>query len=316
MSFFVSDEAALPAFRVGPGREYTSFTACVWALRNDLREKIIYIDPGVYDIFREYRESDIPRPPKDLSSVHTYMPYSSILSPGTHVIGLGDVTFRYAPSPEETWDTESKVVSILNLSGTATVENITLTGKNCRYMIHDETLGLPEFSGAQKRYYRVNCLRTEPNDAGLGFPETIGTGFDDRMLLEYTECTFVNRIGGYAFYMHDRGRSGDVNHNFPEREPYERRVYTPEESSRIVCRRCTMDAGPDGRAIRLGNGKIRLRVPVELTDCCFTGSILSCDESSDENGTHPNSYVFSLRSCSPAEIIIRDPSNTYPPQRD
>jgi len=176
MSHYVPIETGIKAYHVGTDQEYKSFTQLIWDLREDQSEKIIYVHGGTYDIFREYRESTIPRPPREMESVHCYRPYNAIVSKNSHIIGIGRVRFVYAPSAEETYLTESKVISLLNLADSATIENIELIGYNCRYLIHDETLGLPEFDGAQKRiitefnncYFKGNIGAIDENNETRG----------------------------------------------------------------------------------------------------------------------------------------------------
>lgn len=48
---------SFPPITVGKGQQFDSFTACVYSLRNDHSEKIIYVHEGEYDVFRELHES-------------------------------------------------------------------------------------------------------------------------------------------------------------------------------------------------------------------------------------------------------------------
>ena len=313
MSYFVPNESALPCYHVGKGQQFESFVDCVWSLQNDFSEKIIFVHGGEYDVFEEYRHSDVPRTPVDLQDVHSFRPYNAILSKNTHVIGLGVVVLKYMPTAEQTYLTESKVVSPLNLADSATVENIEIHCKNGRYCIHDETMGIETFAGAQKRYKDVICHRYE-NDGELGNAPCIGFGFDNMMSFEFDGCEFYSHNHGPAFYMHNRSNSGDYHHLPPNGEPRVHVPYTLEESSRIQARSCII-ATEDRSApcVNLGVCTVRQHhVRVHFDGCFFSGPIVCKDENSANGGTRPNPYDLRLLHCNDVPVIIPYKDNVYP----
>lgn len=300
-------------YRVGAKNrncEYQSFTQCLLDLKDDDRPKTIIVDGGEYDIFQEYRDANVPRrdPNDAYENRHDYMPYVVIVPPNTHIIGQGRVVLKYMPDASDTYKNESDVVSVLNVSGSATIENIEIHGKNCRYCIHDETLGMDRYSESRKIYKNVKCIMEMPdNDVtdgrSLGFKHTIGFGFDDRFYFEFDDCTFINNAEARAFYMHNRTRS---NRGY---------AYNVDNSSTIIVNRCIMKSNSNLDAALVNSNGATQRIISKFTSCYFHNKkITAADDSGGVAGTYPNAYQIVLLGCNTTEVGIPDESNLYPPE--
>ena len=292
-------------YRVGPEGD---FTACLMALQGESRPKTVYVAEGEYDIYREYREANVPRCAPDYTNIHNYMPYTVLVPPRTRIIGQGNVVLRYTPTAEETYVPESKMVSPLNVSGTAYVENMTVICRNGRYCLHDETLGMPEFSGAEKRYKNVRFIRNEENDPGLGFSSVLGAGFDDKMQFTFEDCVFENTLPNTAtrkcnaFYMHNRARDKRGH------------IYTFADSSRVFVRNSYIRGV--GRAVKLGNCANTIQhIPVVFENCRIDGEILVSDEAR-MTGERPNSFDLRFIGCGPVKPRSVHTCEPFPAQVD
>jgi hypothetical protein len=208
-------------YYVGPTREHTSLVALLMELAGDATEKTIYIDPGEYDIYQEYRDNDMPEPPDPTStSMLDYELYNAIVPANTRIIGIGSVTLKFMPGPNYITFHTSRLWSCLNLMyGGNTVENLTLHVKNCRYAIHDES------SNAYQRYtnvYRRLRIIAEENDDApgviiddkqqkLGSQSVIGIGFEDDTSYIFEDCHITGKTNNgmcSAFYGHDGSAAG------------------------------------------------------------------------------------------------------------
>lgn len=186
-------------YHVGVGQEYTNFTNLIKKLDGDATKKIIYIHPGIYDIFAEYGGSSFAKTIADTD----WRKWSAVVPPNTRVIGLGRVVFNFLPSSDECTKNSISVLSPINTSGSCIIENITINCKNCRYGIHDETSGLSEFYFAEKMFKNVRVYRTA-NDAGLSSPygHAYASGFDVGVNVSFENCIFESP--SLAWSVHDR----------------------------------------------------------------------------------------------------------------
>ena len=191
-------------YYVGPEREHKSITKLFLELKDDVSEKTIYLDPGTYDIFREYKEVNMPSPPDDITA-GVYFEYNAFLPFNTRLIGIGNVLLRFAPAPEEITYGESRTWSPLNIIGACHIENIMIYCKNGRYCIHDD--GHNREKNTIHTYKHVRCtyeLSDIKDGRRLGFNSTIGNGMAQGAKFEFADCTFEFVGGGNypAFYTH------------------------------------------------------------------------------------------------------------------
>lgn len=204
-------------YHVGECQEYTTFTACIRALKNNKNIKTIYVHSGTYDIFQEiggeeYTLSITSDAGDDWRSV------CDVIPPNTHVIGLGKVIFNFLPNASQMTTASAHLISPINVSGSCTIENITINADNCRYGIHDETSGLEEFTGSVKRYKNV-IVNKSWTDKTLGNPIAYGCGFDNDMTFEFEQCQFNqlrNTAQGQSIAFHNRGNSSNTRINIKD----------------------------------------------------------------------------------------------------
>ena len=78
-----------------------SLTALFYDLKDDAREKIIYVQGGEYDIFQEYKDLGIATPPDDVSS-SDYLDRCVFVPRNTKLIGIGNVKLTYNPAKAST----------------------------------------------------------------------------------------------------------------------------------------------------------------------------------------------------------------------
>lgn len=195
----LSESNDCKVYHVGSEQEYTNFTDLIKKFDGDVTKKIIYIHPGIYDIFNEYGGSSFAKSITDTD----WRKWSAVIPPNTSVIGLGRVVFNFLPSSDECTINSVSVLSPINTSGSCTIENITINCKNCRYGIHDETSGLSEFYFAEKTFKNVRVYRTA-NDAELSSPygHAYASGFDVGVNVSFENCIFESP--SLAWSVHDR----------------------------------------------------------------------------------------------------------------
>ena len=88
-------------YEVGAGRQFESFTECLRALKDDDREKTIDLYEGTYDVYSELDGQSNP-----------------VVPPNTQIVGHGRV---------ELMASDGSSLSIVNLSGSAKLKNLTIT---------------------------------------------------------------------------------------------------------------------------------------------------------------------------------------------
>ena len=181
---------ATPEYHVGADKEFTTFNGMLTALADDPREKIVYIDPGEYDIFEEYGGTEYMASLADTAASMNWRDVCKVVPPNTHIIGLGSVTLKWIATAEEMQNGNvTTLFSPLNVSGNCIIENIKVIGQNCRYAVHDETSGLARYDGAIHRY--KNCY-FECLESTYGATTPYGSGHNKNMTLIFDDCEFVN----------------------------------------------------------------------------------------------------------------------------
>lgn len=74
-------------YEVGIGKKWTSLSALLLELKDDARMKTILLSPGVYDIYKEYRELGMATPPDDVTA-GDYLDRCIFLPPNTKLCGF------------------------------------------------------------------------------------------------------------------------------------------------------------------------------------------------------------------------------------
>ncbi len=282
-------------YYVGPEREHKSLTKLFLQLAGDETEKTIYLDPGTYDMFREYKEAGIPSPPDDVTSPD-YFTYNAFLPPNTRLIGIGNVMLRFAPTAEEVTYGESRTWSPLNITGGCHIENIQIYCKNGRYCIHDD--GHNQYQNTNHTYVHVRCTYEYgdlQNGQRLGYNNTIGNGMAQGTKFLFESCTFEFLGGGNhsAFYTHESGRQN------------------PENSPTLIFRNCLFLGSPDNdRVLRLQNlATTPLHIHTRLESCVLVGGIYLTIYK-ETSAQHYD--VTLIHSGNPLQRIDREEENPYP----
>lgn len=297
-------------------RDSESLTELLLDLKDDAREKTIFITGGEYDIWQEYQDlitaGRIPATPSSGSYNPStgYEPYCVFVPENTHIIGLGNVRLMYAPNAADTYVNESKTLSPINIKGSVTLENVAIYCKNGRYCIHDDPLQAGRYNRSIKHYKNLYCVKGANDSIGddlLGTSHVFGSGIAREELITIEDSYFENLntgAGARNVYFHNRGYVDGVN-------------LTEEMSSHIVIKNCIMKVGTDYTGIGLFLANIPNTsdqlIRVEVENCWTNGSYYSADEASWTSGDNPNTYMIKvLNGMIYGGIIIRDASNQYP----
>lgn len=277
-------------YHVGPTRTYTSLTALCMDLASNTREKVIYLDPGVYDIYQEYRDAGIPSPPDNVTS-SDYLDRCVFLPRNTRLVGIGNVTLKFMPDAADITTGEANTWSPLNIKYACEVENITIECLNGRYCIHDDSHNASEDRNVDHIYKNVTAIY---HHGSKGFLNTTGFGFSAKNNYHFDRCTFIYDGSGHtAFYAHGSSSAAI-------------------DSPNVTFDHCLMKT-TGGKALRLQNlGTYQLETRVNVNSSVLQGSV------SYENYTDDAKQGFKLRllnSGSP-EIVYNSHvlDNPYPPE--
>lgn len=280
---------------MGKEREYKSITKLFLDLKNDETEKTIFIDAGVYDVFKEYKEVGMPSPPDDVRPSN-YFPYNAFVPGNTRLIGIGNVLLRFAPSKEEITYGESRTWAPLNVLSECHIENIEIYCKNGRYCIHDDCHNL--YPNTRHYYKNVRChyeLGDEKDGMRLGFNNTVGNGMPQGCKFEFEDCTFAftgdNKHS--AFYTHEDGFD------------------TPENSPSLIFKNCLFLAGEgNDRVLRLQNlAKADLHILTRVESSYLSGGIYLTIHNED-SAQHYDVTV--INSGNPPILVDDEENNIYP----
>lgn len=304
-------------YRVGADKEYTSVTACLRAVPFGTdEEKIVYIDGGVYDIFQEYVDGNVPVPPTptqdpSFNPSTNYVNYNIWVQKNTHIIGLGNVIFKFMPTPEqlnynENW---SKTTSPLNVREGCTIENIEIWAKNCRYCIHDDYNYVKATDDSIKKYINVTCrrfFRTEGTN--YGWREVIGIGAGKRQRIEFHNCKFISEYSDATnFYLHNRNETYIDSENTAPLTEY--------ECSRYILENCLIyQPGSYVGVLKLANEATTniQHIYFDMLSTFVSGGLLSCDMANNNTGNNANVFDITQVMCNAITNTVRDANNRYP----
>ena len=254
-------EGVMPEFiyYVGPEREHKSLTKLFMQLQDNHVEKVIFVDEGTYDMFKEYKEAGVASPPDDVSSPD-YFDYNVFLPVNTKLIGIGNVRLEFNPSADEITYGESRTWSPLNILGECHIENIEIYCKNGRYCIHDDSHN--QYQGSTHYYKNVRTIYEysdlDSQGRRLGFNNTIGNGIAQGTNFIFEDCYFEFKGSdkNSAFYTHESGN-------------------TPGPLSTLTFIDCTFKGGlANSRTVRLQNlATADVRVITTFQDCDIEGGI-------------------------------------------
>lgn len=290
-----------------PNSDYTSFTKCLFELKDDASPKIIEIAPGVYDLYTEYKELW----DEGLLPIYTgtkpsteYVNYCVWVPKNTHIIGKGIVKLQWMPDPALVSITpnQCKCISPLNIAASCTIENVQVYCKNGRYCLHNDGLGNTAYLGAVQKY--INCKFFKyANDTDVvsgdayGFSECTGFGIDAKMHHIYENCLFETTAGSYAFYGHSRYST----------------LLTPYDNPDILLTNCVMITNFN-TAVKFGNSTSRaIHIHTLFNNCYFSNKIRSQLESSSSSQC-ANGFDMQFLGCGDVSVQINDTDNPYTPK--
>lgn len=282
-------------YYVGPTREYKGLIQLFLHLAEDENEKTIFVDAGVYDIFKEYKDAGVKSPADDVTAPD-YFDYNVFLPLNTKLIGIGNVRLEFAPDAEEISYGESRTWAPLNILGACHIENIEIYCKNGRYCIHDDCHN--KYPNTNHFYKHVRCiyeLGDTKDGKILGFNNTIGFGMAQGCKFEFDDCTFQFVGGGNhsAFYLHESGRENPLN-----------------APSLIIKNSLILGSEDNEQVLRLQNlASADLHILTRIESCYLLGGIYLTIYRKD-SAQHFD--VTLINSGNPPQKIDREEENCYP----
>ena len=174
-------------YHIGSDYGNPSFSNFINSIKDDDSEKTVYVHQGVYDIYSELGGAEYIN---GLSSDSKWRDIQPIIPPNTKIIGVGNVILRLMIDDEQISEekkTLTNLFSPINVSGSCTIENISIEAKNCRYCIHDETSGNNIFDGAVHNFIGV---RAHMYQGSLGHGGCYFAGHNNGMRFLFDNCSF------------------------------------------------------------------------------------------------------------------------------
>lgn len=272
-------------YTVGSDGDYASLTECLQALQGDTRAKTIRILPGEYDIFAEVGG---PTQWAAYDGDANWRDVQPVVPPNTHLRGVGRVTLRMTPSADQISAKAATLLSPLNVSGTATIENLTIIAKNCRYAIHDEASGRAEFDGSEHTYRHVTAIKQSSD--GIGYTQTLGCGEARNGRYLFEDCVIR---GAVPFSIHtNRNAAGD--------------------GTNITFRHCLLETYDTAYSVGLSTSFDNLGLNHAIFDSChIKAGIRTYNEQSNSN--KENAYQITMLNCNADAAITHSNANSLEP---
>lgn len=284
------EETSESIYYVGGSSANQSLTQLLIDLKDDTRKKVIYINPGTYDIFQEYRDAEIETPPNDVS-ISDYLDRCVFLPKNTKLIGLGNVTLEWKPAFTDITIGEARTWSPLNVRYGCYVENITIEAKYARYCIHDDSHNAVDDQEVEHIYKNIRC-NLESNSSDYGTNNTIGLGFSDKDRYVFEDCYFEVDATSSAVYGHGQS-SGNI-----------------ENGASVVVKN-TIIKNTGGSAVRLQGLNTTLMQIKTLFVNCYISSGLRLQNSAGTSGKAVFDVTL-LKSGTPTITDDYDSANPYP----
>lgn len=185
-------------YHVGTGLDFDTFTEMCDELKNDAREKTVYVHEGTYNIYQEYG-GDAYMSALDPTGLN-WRDVSYIVPENTHIIGLGKVVLTWLPESSVVGSSEKAFLfSPLNVDGSCTIENIEIVCQHCRYAIHDETTGNASHANITRKYINVKASKVASD---YSTDQAYGCGLAQNGYYEFNNCVFES-CKNWIFSMHD-----------------------------------------------------------------------------------------------------------------
>jgi hypothetical protein len=243
---YVDSKSNETIITVGKGKQFTSLRQAVRACSNpspDNRYVIeFYGDGTAYDVMSDYTEAE-----KAGSG------FIGLVIPAyTTLRGMGNRANNIL-----TCSIESPSISTLNTTTSASLENLTLYGENCRYVVHAD---YRDHNNAEGHMY--NCHMVGKN---LSYQSVCGTGLWSGAKWHIKDCVFEHLSNGVCFSTHN-----NVNFEKPATIEFEN------------CRmKTTRDYGVRISSLNTDANGIVNRIKIVG---CKTGGILLIEENASQYG--------------------------------
>ena len=264
-------------YTVGADGDFTTFTDMLIALANDKSEKTVYIKSGTYDIFTEMGGAEYIAEVSPSASELEWTDVCHVVPPNTTIIGLGNVVLSWEPTAEQMINERTAFLfSPLNVMGNCTIENISVVAKNCRYTVHDETMGLPENDGARHHYKNCHFTLLE---GSYGFI-LYGAGHNRLMDIRFDDCVFDSQNSAMIWSTHDWTTAANDNSTF-------------------IFNNCVFISTKTDPHVRFSSGDTVGRMDKVMFNNC---SLQKVKFVSKINGNVNQGYDVQLIGCSPVEV--------------
>jgi len=281
---YIEKEAIVKKYTIkldGTG-DYTNLVTALAALANDESNKEIYLEGGTHDILSQMGgQTYIDSIPSDVQP-SAWPTYSNFVPNNTKIIGIGNATLDFQV-PDGTSSAKMAVLCPLAFKKNVTVENITITAKNCRYCIHDETGG--DFTSYTKVFRNVKLYKT-----GGGYSQAYGAGFSKNCNILFDGCLFSSNDTP-VWSTHDNVSGSDFT-NITIKDC----IFITSQDTHTALRFATLNDLNGKKSVMiencyLGSGKIHL----------------------DDSSTYTNKYALTIMGSGTPTISVDSGNNPYPP---
>lgn len=289
-------------YYVGGESEHQSLTGLFYELKDNTNPKTIYVNPGEYDIFAEYKALNIPSPPDDVSS-SDYLNRCVFVPANTKLIGIGNVKLTYDPAKSETTKGEARTWSPLSVRYACHIENVDIYCHYGRYCIHDDSHNATDDQGVSHVYKNVHCVYDFSAD-DYGFNETIGFGFSQKNNIVFEDCTFIynetedaGSKNKSAFYGH--GASGSQTENESPTINIKNCIFIAGETSTQAFRLQSLNTSPLRIKTRVDNtyidGQSYLTIYDNSRKQAFDVEFLNCNVTESTVRTNDNNNLYPIK---------------------
>jgi hypothetical protein len=181
---YVDSKSNETIITVGKGKQFTSLRQAVTTCVNpspDNRYVIEFYGDGTpYDVMSDYTDAE-----------KTVIGFIGLLIPAyTTLRGMGNRANNILRC-----SIASPTISTLNTTTSASLENLTLYGENCRYVVHAD---YRDHNNAEGHIY--NCHMTGKN---LSYQSVCGTGLKSGAKWHIKDCVFDHLSNGVCFSTHN-----------------------------------------------------------------------------------------------------------------
>lgn len=265
--------------------DYTSFSGCLLALKDNTNPKTIYVKAGTYDVFEEIGGADFCA---TIPSGTNWKDCSVLVPDNTKIIGVGMVELVFHPTKEQIGSVAGLLLSPINVMYNAEFENISIDSYNCRYAIHSD--GRTDKDAPIRQVYRN--VRIKHRYVETGHVAGFGAGTRNANNYIFENCVFD---AWQPLSYHNNGE------------------YTLD-GTQIIFNNCIFKAVyPSERpCIKFGNvNPNQTRIDVRLSGCYLNGNIKIINETTGLE--RPNAFAIEALNCSNFNTEITVATNIYEP---